>query len=582
MSRHLSKFEQLPGKLGVRLAGLLAVALLPLAIVSIVRSEVVLSETNARAQAVLDGETLRAVTGELALIERAQGVAQAFAASSERLLTYLPTCQSTVAGIVESGRFSFAGYYDLSGDSYCNSTGDFVSFGMSPEILRQIENPDLAVQVNWDAPVSRTSIVFASAPVYGNDGTLEGFFSVSIPHRELEVSRNAINSDLNLMTVNRLGDVMTINRTTDTPEDLLPADLSVEELLASTQAFTTEARNGELRTYSVVPLVDSQLYAIGSWPYANERRQFYLSIPALFPALMWLASLAVAWFAVEVMVVRYIRTLRSAMVQFSVDRKMIALDSFENAPNEIRDVAATYAQLTDTMMRDEAVLENTVYEKEILLREVHHRVKNNLQLIASIMNMQMRQSRSAEVKALMRNLHDRVMSLATIHRGLYQTSGLAQVRADELLPDILTQIIRMSTGSGADFALETDFDPISLTPDQAVPLALLLTEALTNVMKYGGARDGGKARLRVSLKKLQDNQASLSIANTMPSTPVTRSPEEMTGLGNKLLSAFAQQLGGVTTQSEADGWYDLSVVFTVEQLRARDEGELDESFQPSV
>ena len=73
-----------------------------------------------------------------------------------------------------------------------------------------------------------------------------------------------------------------------------------------------------------------------------------------------------------------------------------------DAAVEIRDVGEAYLKMTDTILHDEAELENMVHQREVLLREVHHRVKNNLQLISSIMNMQMRQSHSSEAKLLMK------------------------------------------------------------------------------------------------------------------------------------------------------------------------------------
>ena len=117
--------------------------------------------------------------------------------------------------------------------------------------------------------------------------------------------------------------------------------------------------------------------------------------------------------------------------------------------------------------------------KDATIREIHHRVKNNLQLIASIMNMQMRQTRTAEAKGVLRGVQERIMSLATIHKSLYQTTGLSDIRANELLADIIRQTLRMATGPGKRINVSTDFDAISLTPDQAVPLSLLLTEAMT-------------------------------------------------------------------------------------------------------
>ena len=223
--------------------------------------------------------------------------------------------------------------------------------------------------------------------------------------------------------------------------------------------------------------------------------------------------------------------------------------------------------MTDTILHDEAELENAVHQKEVLLREVHHRVKNNLQLIASILNMQIRQARSPEAKGLMTGVRDRVMSLATIHRGLYQTSGLTDISADELLSDILRQLTHMATGPGRPIEIEQDFDPVRLTPDQAVPLSLFLTEALTNAIKYAGNDGDGPPHLSVSLKRMEEDAALLCVVNSTGTRPDNDTEiESGTGLGVQLLDAFAQQIGGQVSREEKDGRFALAMGFKLTPL----------------
>jgi two-component system, sensor histidine kinase PdtaS len=118
------------------------------------------------------------------------------------------------------------------------------------------------------------------------------------------------------------------------------------------------------------------------------------------------------------------------------------------APGEIRDATEAFVRLTETIRRDDADLEYALHQKEGLLREVHHRVKNNLQLIASIISMQMRETGSGKARRLMRAVQDRVISLATVHKDLYLTSDMIGLRADDLLPEIVQQVITHAAGSG--------------------------------------------------------------------------------------------------------------------------------------
>jgi two-component sensor histidine kinase len=224
--------------------------------------------------------------------------------------------------------------------------------------------------------------------------------------------------------------------------------------------------------------------------------------------------------------------------------------------------------MTESVTRGEARLEDSAHQKEVLLREVHHRVKNNLQLISSIMNIQMRRAQSEEAKTLLRGLQDRVISLATIHRELYQTSGLADVRADEMFPDIVRQIIHVSTGAGQPVGLDSDFDDLRLVPDQAVPLSLLLAEALTNALKHSAAAPQDQSRIRVRLKRLGGSQAVLEVTNrsTGPAADLPHADLRSGGVGSQLIAAFASQLGGQLDIGNADGEYNLRLIFTVTPL----------------
>jgi two-component sensor histidine kinase len=129
------------------------------------------------------------------------------------------------------------------------------------------------------------------------------------------------------------------------------------------------------------------------------------------------------------------------------------------------------------------------------------------------MSLQMRKAVAPESKLLLKNLQDRIMGLATIHQGLYQTSGMADVRADELLRDIVRQIVNLGSGGDRKFAVKVDAAELHLTPDQAVPLSLFLTEAMSNAMKYAGVGEGGRVHIAVRLVCLPEQMAMLEVEN---------------------------------------------------------------------
>lgn len=557
-------------RLGIRLAIVLAVALLPLMIVSIVRSQSVVNEAVARSRAALTGVTLNAVQDEIISIEGAKAVAQS-------LSQWLPMtdgkpdeCNQLMRDTLENTEFSFAGFYDTTGYVSCSSALAPFNLGVTPELQGQIADPKPIVLVNQDAPISGTSVIYASHPVFDKTGDLLGFTAVSIPHQKLKKSAS-VPTNAVFLTLNALGTVLTAPDSLADAKAVMPQLHPSEFISEQPKSFRALGADGTERLYALAPVVNGELYALSTWPVDHDvSGSFYLKNPALFPALMWLASLAVAWFATSLFVTRHVVRLRRTMREFAKTRHTTTDQEFRSAPRELRDVADTYMSMTDMVLRDEAKIEDALRQKDVLLREVHHRVKNNLQLIASIMSMQMRQTRSKEVKQIMQSLHDRVNSLATIHRNLYQTSGQADISMDEHLDAIVNQVIKMAAARDASIKLETDFDEIRLVPDQAVPLSLFVTEAMTNALKYIGAAQGKNKNLCVSLQVLEDDIAEVVITNSIPPQAEVPDPEKSTGLGSELMEAFAMQLSGNLDTGIEGQEFKVKLSFPIDPLDAED------------
>lgn len=230
-------------------------------------------------------------------------------------------------------------------------------------------------------------------------------------------------------------------------------------------------------------------------------------------------------------------------------------------PNEFRDLNNNFAQMTDDLMQDEAKLEDALREKNVLIKEVHHRVKNNLQLISSIMNMKIRTARHEETKSVLSRLQDRVLSLAMIHRDLYQSQNGGMVDVGKLVSDVVQNTFEVAISSNAAADLQTDIDHVMLFPDQAVPLSLLTAEGMTNAMKYLGASSAQKPWINVSLKQ-DGKQCVLILANAVGS--ITNA--ESTGLGAQLINAFAIQLGAKIDIDDAAGSYKMTVRFAAAEF----------------
>ena len=579
MTKQPATYRRVTERLGFQLAFILAVVLLPLAFISLSKSLALVTEVRARAEAALLGETMQAASTELRLLQTARGAADTLARTIVPFIGDDDACSRVMARTAkENPQYSLVAYIPESGLMRCSSTGAGFDFSGNPLFETIMREDHSGFVVNRAGPVSGVSVLGISRPVRDPSGRFVGIISLSLPHEELAESdaEGGRAEDLYLFTFDHAGGILTASTGLD---DLgaLPADRSLAALTSVEPiAFTATSEAGDERAYSVVPLVPGELYALGT--RAAESTAFlgraFASTPILLPVLMWLASLTAAWLAVERLVTRNVRKLSRSIKSFAGGSRVVGDVEVGHAPVEIRDMAEAYAIMTDTILRDEAELENTIHQKEVLLREVHHRVKNNLQLIASIMNMQVRRVKSSEARQMLSELRDRVMSLATIHRELFETAGRADIHSDELLTSIVRQVTSAGLAPGRRIDATTDFADIRMTPDQAVPLGLLVAEALTSAMKHGQDMEGKGARIGAYLHRREENEAVLEVTNSCAA------PGNMTdlhtGLGTQLIAAFAMQLGGTVEREQRDGTYSLRVAFRIHPLssaESRHEGQ---------
>ncbi|MDO5758194.1 MAG: histidine kinase dimerization/phosphoacceptor domain -containing protein [Rhodobacterales bacterium] len=434
-----------------------------------------------------------------------------------------------------------------------------------------MKRTSLTISYNPVGGASGKPVVIVRQPVFSEQGVFKGFVTLSVLPDNLVAQRKSDRMSENavLVTFNDHGQILTADRPVDQLDAYLPANTTLSDLVGGgKQLFTESARNGAPREFAVVPIIEGRAYALGSWDPARPqiRARAFATFTLLFPLLMWLISLVVALVAIRLQVIRPVRILGRQMRDFAEGRRVFHSEALDSAPSELREIGETFATMAQKVIRDEADLENTVHERDVLIKEVHHRVKNNLQLMSSILSMQTRTAPSQETRNALRKVQDRLTSLAAVHRGLYETSMVSQVRVDMLLDELLRQLTTL--GSSASTPLDVDFDlqPVVLVPDQAGPLALLAAEGFTNALKYGSAGPDGRRIIRVRLRPdpQMPEMVHFEIANTVKDGVKAETEQ---GLGVKLIQAFCAQLDCRMKSSEEEaGWYAMQIQFKVQQF----------------
>ena len=172
------------------------------------------------------------------------------------------------------------------------------------------------------------------------------------------------------------------------------------------------------------------------------------------------------------------------------------------------------------------------------MREIHHRVKNNLQVITSLLNMQQRALTDPAARAAMSDTRQRITALALIYRALYQSPDLRRVDVRQFLEELIAQLTAGEGGKPSRVRTELSADDLEIDPDKLAPIALFAVEAITNARKHAFGEDGGLIRVKFAVV---DGEVSLEIADDGRGEGDAAGEP---GVGRTLMSAFARQLRG--------------------------------------
>lgn len=179
-------------------------------------------------------------------------------------------------------------------------------------------------------------------------------------------------------------------------------------------------------------------------------------------------------------------------------------------------------------------------EKEILLREIHHRVKNNLQVVSSLLSLQSRQIEDPRAQEVMKEGRNRVKSMALIHQNLYQDENLVGVDAADYIAKLTQSLLYSYKISDQDITIQSDVDPLTLDVDVIIPLGLILNELISNSLKYAFS-DQKSGTIDIQLKQQADG-IRLSVADNGKGIPEDFDMNNSKSLGMYLISSFAKKL----------------------------------------
>lgn len=238
----------------------------------------------------------------------------------------------------------------------------------------------------------------------------------------------------------------------------------------------------------------------------------------------------------------------------------------KRAEEALRDSEGRLSLIAAESQRNEERVKQSLQEKEVLLREIHHRVKNNLQIIASLLHLQASSAGGSSNADIFRDSQVRVAAMALIHDQLYQSSNFAEINFDTYVRKLITSLFDSYRvqASQIELSLPTGADGVALNITDAVPCALLLNEILSNSLKHA-FRDGRRGKIVVSMRREGENYL-LRASDDGVGMPTDPRALQSGTLGLRLIEALAEQLNGKMKREGPPGVH-YTITFPVDRPR---------------
>ncbi len=522
----------------VRLVAALAAALLPVLVLGALQSAIGFQR---------EGRELRQNLGFAA--ERSAATARARMESADVLLQTLAPgavgfqCQKRLDQV----RARIPGYlnlirFDRQGRVVCAAGG-------VPADLARAERPwfrelaaggDFTVTRDPGSAYASEPAVLTAARATDGSGAFDGAFAavVALSSLQPQVKDPSLPRGAEVGLVEKTGRYIT---TTDPGAfPALPANWRAKVDARGALVWYGDDGKARRRVYSAAPVVGDEVYVVLSAPSPSILSWAWLNPLSgiVFPLLSFLLALVTVSAAAERVVIRWIVYLQRIAALYARGRLSVRPVQAEQMPPEIRDLAETLEDMADAIVGRDASLRDSLAQKDALMREIHHRVKNNLQVISSLLNMQQRALTDPAARSAMSDTRQRITALALIYRALYQGPDLKRVDLRPFLEELTAQMVNGEGMHGLSVRTELKVDPLVIDPDRLAPLALFAVEAITNAQKHAFSARGGVLTLNFTVR---GEEAELEICDD---GEVSDSALAASGVGRTLMTAFARQLRG--------------------------------------
>jgi two-component sensor histidine kinase/HAMP domain-containing protein len=223
-------------------------------------------------------------------------------------------------------------------------------------------------------------------------------------------------------------------------------------------------------------------------------------------------------------------------------------------------------EASQTRSKQAAQQENRIREQDVLLKEIHHRVKNNMQILSSLLRMQVRKTDNDKMREWLKETESRIRSMGLIHEKLYQSKSLSSISFDGYVDTLVTQMIRIHNASGyLDVTSKIDIVDCTLGLDTALPCGLIINELVSNSLKYAFATRG-KGTITVRIRPLEKHRYDMVVSDDGVGMPPGMEKGREGSLGTHLVRMLSEQLDGTLEyRTPPEGGTEVHIVFNESQ-----------------
>jgi two-component sensor histidine kinase len=433
-------------------------------------------------------------------------------------------------------------YFNADGYSECTAVGEAGAPVAQAGAFERLKAGRTTVRTDaFFGPQSQAWLFSVMRRVEDGDGRFRG--AIGFPLRTDELIRTIrltnLPADVELALSDGDGQVFGSSRIAGVDKDWIERATGDED----GELFVLRPDGSASLDIVVRAIVDGRIYAVISRPSPGLFSEFTLQpLESVgIPLLSFTLALIAAWLAVDGLVLKWLSRLRRLALIYGEGHYNFRIgNEFDNAPDEILAFALNFDRMANRIAERDSSLRAAIATRDAAVKEIHHRVKNNLQIVASFLNLQRRQVSDPAARNVISAARHRIDALSIVHQTLYQHERLETVHMQPFLDALLSHLAGALGMDEIHVTIEQDIEDIDRPADDAIPIALFILEAVTNAMKYAFDDTGGT--ILVKFYQEGDEIVLAIIDDGFGADAEPRTESASTGLGSRLMSAFAKQL----------------------------------------